>query len=272
MKRIIALALCLAVALAPMAQVRAAAYKDLEAGDDFIATPTPAADEETDLLKITSSGDAVLFMQMRLRDLGYYNYKINGYFGAITEEAVRIFQEVNGLAPDGMVGAATSKVLYSNQCKRKPINIATRVTPTPKPTPKKEARVIKMYDWFSVVQHLFPRGGQATVIDVYTGISYRVQRVGGRSHADVEPVTANDTKKFKQTYGGSWDWARRPVWVVINGEYIAGSTNGMPHGYETVGGNNMTGQVCIHFLNSRTHIREMKDPQHQAMVRRAAGQ
>jgi hypothetical protein len=233
--------------------------------------PIKARGEGIEILKIGSTGDKVINLQMRLRDLGYYNYKITGYYGSVTREAVAVFQQTNNLQVDGTVGPETSGFLYSNQAKRRPI-ISDKKTAKGPVSRGGAARVGKLVDWFKSVNRMFPKGSSVTVIDYETGISYRMVRVGGSNHADVEPATKSDTQKLLSTYGGSWSWERRAVLVKFGGTYIAGSINGMPHGYETVPGNGMDGQVCIHFLNSKTHIRSAKDSEHQRMVRKAAGQ
>lgn len=51
--------------------------------------------EEPFLLKLGSEGDDVIMLQLRLKDLGYYNYKITNYFGSFTESALKDFQKVN---------------------------------------------------------------------------------------------------------------------------------------------------------------------------------
>ncbi|MBX5465148.1 MAG: spore cortex-lytic enzyme [Clostridia bacterium] len=63
-----------------------------------------------------SSGDAVRLAQQRLASWGYYHGPIDGYYGASTWEAVRLFQSRNGLPVDGTVGARTWAALgYSAQ-------------------------------------------------------------------------------------------------------------------------------------------------------------
>ena len=230
--------------------------------------------QEYPTIRKGNSGDEVILIQMRLRDLGYFNYKITNYYGSLTETAVKSFQRENDLPADGTVGPVTCDALFSNKAIRKPI--VPIATPTPKPTKKPAGYVAEvpigvMTDW-SKVTNLWPRGTNLLVIDVETGAQMTFQRVGGQLHADVEPLTAEDTVKLKRCYGGTWNWSRRAVVVKVNGTWTAASINGYPHGKETVPNNDMVGQVCIHFLNSRTHIRNMKDPDHQAMVRKAAGQ
>ena len=60
-------------------------------------TPEPVNPYADLVLKDGDSGDDVISLQMRLRDLGYYNYKITGDFGSVTAQAVRDFQEDNKL-------------------------------------------------------------------------------------------------------------------------------------------------------------------------------
>ncbi len=220
-------------------------------------------------LKEGSEGDDVIMLQLRLKDLGYYNYKITNYFGSFTEEALIAFQKENGLSRDGVLGQGTYDVLYSNDAVRKPVEVV--VEPTPKPQYAGSSSIPKanLRDWFSYVLPRFSRGETIKVYDVKTGISYNMVRVGGYNHADVEPATAEDCAKLLATYGGVWSWERRPIVVVLDGEYIAASTNGYPHGYETISGNDMTGQVCIHFLNSRTHNANAVDAEHQAAIQYA---
>ncbi|NLG36534.1 MAG: peptidoglycan-binding protein [Clostridiales bacterium] len=234
------------------------------------APPAALADPEDGaplLIKKGDEGDNVILLQMRLSDLGYFDTQITGYFGQVTEEAVKAFQKENKLTQDGQVGQQTSDVLFSNEAVREPV-VAVK-----KPAPKvvRKSPVGKMRDWYTYVNKRWPRGGKCQVIDFATGVKYNMIRVGGSQHADVEPATKSDCAKLLSTYGGSWSWDRRAVVVRIGGEWIAGSTNGFPHGYETVAGNNMNGQVCIHFLNSKTHCGNAACPNHQRMVQRAAG-
>ncbi|PSB24781.1 peptidoglycan-binding protein [Stenomitos frigidus] len=67
--------------------------------------------------KIGDSGPAVIYIQERLRALGYYSAPITGYFEQLTEEAVKQFQTAimrDGEALDGVVNLATILKLYEN--------------------------------------------------------------------------------------------------------------------------------------------------------------
>ena len=60
---------------------------------------------------------AVVPLQKRLRELGYYSGNIDGYFGSQTYRAVRNFQNRNGLTVTGVADPYTQQVLYSASAK-----------------------------------------------------------------------------------------------------------------------------------------------------------
>jgi hypothetical protein len=140
--------------------------------------------------------------------------------------------------------------------------------PPVRPEPK------KLYGEFTAweeARQYFARYCSATVIDMESGKQFNIQRRGGSSHADVQPLTAEDTATMKDIYNGKWSWKRRAVIVVMeNGMRIAGSMNGMPHGQGAIVGNKFNGHFCIHFRDSKTHGSHKLDLAHQIMVWKAA--
>ena len=75
----------------------------------LLSLALPAAAD--DVLKKGSSGDAVVAVQKKLKQWGYYNGTVDGVFGSQTEAAVIYFQRKNGLTPDGIVGKKTAAAL-----------------------------------------------------------------------------------------------------------------------------------------------------------------
>ena len=127
----------------------------------------------------------------------------------------------------------------------------------------------EMLEW-SVVRDIIPRNTPITIIDVHTGLSYQVISFSHGSHADVFPVTPEDTEIMRQVFGGRWTWTPRPILVVVGERTFAASMSGMPHGGGGNRGNNMNGHVCIHFLGSRTHNgNRSHERDHQNAVRAA---
>jgi len=128
----------------------------------------------------------------------------------------------------------------------------------------------QLLDW-EFASWILDTHNKAVLQDLASGKKFEVRRLGGSNHADVEPLTANDTAVMKDIYGGQWSWARRAVLVYVNGKVIAGSMAGMPHDIKTIYDNNFPGHFDLYFLNSRTHYDNTMDPDHQAMVQKAAG-
>lgn len=76
--------------------------------------PTPTPTPKPLILGVNSHGDEVVRLQERLRELGYLKGKADGFFGPKTEEAVKHFQQKNGLKADGYAGPLTLELLYES--------------------------------------------------------------------------------------------------------------------------------------------------------------
>jgi peptidoglycan hydrolase-like protein with peptidoglycan-binding domain len=74
-------------------------------------TPTSTATAKPQKLKVGSKGPAVLALQQRLTELGYWNGKADGKFGGTTQQAVFALQKAAGIGRDGSVGPKTQKAL-----------------------------------------------------------------------------------------------------------------------------------------------------------------
>lgn len=137
--------------------------------------------------------------------------------------------------------------------------------------PKNTSQAYGEFVPWEEANRLLPKYGKCTIIDFETGQQFRVQRRAGSSHADVQPLTANDTAVLKSIYG-QWSWNRRAALVKLdNGRILAASMNGMPHGAGAIKGNNFSGHFCLHFRDSRTHASGSQDLAHQVMIWKAAG-
>ena len=274
------------------------------------------------LLKQGATGDAVWELQLSLFQRGFLHMTPTGLFDATTLDAVRRFQEENGLVIDGIVGrqtwlslqqALSSKPQQTYQVRRGdtlwslarhygisvemiakanrlrnadrvkagqtliipiPESEASPSVPTPSTTDAvavvraaRERLIPAALSW-SEVQRIFPHNTVARVMDVETGKSFRVRRYYGTLHADVEPLTAEDTATMKSIYG-QWSWQRRAIVVEVAGRRIAASMNGVPHGNGAINDNDFAGHFCIHFKDSRTHNTRQVCPDHQAAIQAA---
>jgi len=264
-----------------------------------ILTVSPVDASAATLLKVGAKGSMVKEIQTELKNLGFFTYsKATGYFGKITMDAVKRFQKANGLYADGIVGNKTYAALKANINKSddKSEIASNEISVLSASTMAEESdgsnKKIGSFDWFSTVKKVWARGENAVVTDVQTGLSFNVKRTYGTNHADVEPLTKEDTKIIKKIWGG-FSWERRAVIVETDDYILAGSMTAMPHagvdsaaankyvkgrsdgyGYgvnlDAVKNNGCSGVMDIHFKNSRTHSTNVVQKVHQDMVKKAA--
>ena len=150
-------------------------------------------------------------------------------------------------------------------------------------TVKDGSRSMKIYpaesiNWYTGgIADMISRGSTFQIYDVKTGRIWKAYRQAGGDHMDIEPATASDTKILCAIYGVSSAseiaeqnlWKRRPCLVTVNGHTYACSLYGIPHGKSTISGNNMSGQICLHFTGSKTHGTKKVDSGHKEAIQYA---
>ncbi|MCL1964998.1 MAG: peptidoglycan-binding protein [Firmicutes bacterium] len=113
-------------------------------------------------LRSGMSGDDVARLQARLREMYYFNDAANGIYGATTELAVKVFQQRNGLAADGVAGSGTITRMFSSTALYAP-------TAQPPTTPYKAAGILQMgsmgEEVYKLQERLFDLGYYAGKID-----------------------------------------------------------------------------------------------------------
>ena len=76
----------------------------------------------------------------------------------------------------------------------------------------------------------------------------------GKTHADVEPLTAADTAKLCQIYGktsaANLPYNRRAMVLTVGSTQFVCSIYPQPHGQQNITNNNFNGQFCVHFRGS----------------------
>ncbi|MBE5800451.1 MAG: hypothetical protein E7321_10975 [Clostridiales bacterium] len=218
------------------------------------------------------TGAMVLWIQEALTDLGYYKNDLSGHYGSKTKEAVRKFQKDHNLSADGIAGPKTIAKLMEE------VNEDT--TSSGSSSADKEKTVYNI-SWSKMKSEKLITNS-LTLTDIKKGLSFDVKVQSTGNHADVEPKTANDTKVLCSLYGAanaaqleSENMYQRRAVIVTNsaGQQFIGSIYAIPHGQDTVSGNNFDGQFCLHFLESTIHegggsISESEN--HQAKIKQAA--
>lgn len=244
-----------------------------------------SASASNSILKFGSEGSDVTFLQELLIEKGYLDCEATGYYGPLTMQAVMSFQIDYNLTVDGIAGPQTFQALMNDE------DIPPRAVEEGSGEIPETGEYL---DWFDEVQYIFKDDTLATVTDVDTGLSFKVMKTFGHEHADSETLTAEDTAILKKIWGGDWSWERRAIIVSVGDKHIAASATAMPHagsdkypalqtissrsgGYgrgtnlDKIKGNDMDGVICIHFKNSKLHKDNKVDPDHQKMVKKAAG-
>ncbi len=97
---------------------------------EFTYDGTKAPDEAERNLSLGKAGQDVYWLQMKLKELGYYKGTVTGQYREGTQKAVAAYQRSRGLNADGNAGKKTLETLYGEvrQANRTP-------APTPAPTP-----------------------------------------------------------------------------------------------------------------------------------------
>ncbi len=226
-------------------------------------------------LSLGSTGEDVTRLQNELVRRGLLQSAfVTGTYNDQTADAVRSFQGANGLVVDGIAGSNTQHKLY-NTVPEDPYTPGGGSTVTPGLNP------VEKVDWVAGdINAFWGRGEVATLTDVRTRISLRIKRWAGGSHVDGEPLTSADTAALCRVYGVASAqeileknlYQRRPVWITLKGRTFAASLYGVPHNYpagDTIPGNDFNGQLCVHFINSRTHTSATVDTDHMRAIQDA---
>lgn len=232
--------------------------------------PTPAATKPaaslstSQTLKTGDIGSSVKAMQEKLIALGYLDGAADGNFGPRTYRAVVAFQKANALSADGVAGKLTIAALNSAQINNSgtsgPANNAPTVTTAPGnganlgTTVKVTAENVVYEYWYSTVRSACRQYPYATVYDYETGISWQVHMFSYGKHAEAEPLTAAETAKMVEAFGGN-TWTPKPVWVIFaDGTIRIATTHSMPHEVQHITDNNFAGHTCIHFPRTMAQV------------------
>ena len=231
-------------------------------------TPTvaPTPSQDPDYISIGVRSEFVVRMQQRLKDLGYYNYKPTGYFMYTTRKCLIDFQNRNGVMADGSVGQETKNLLFSNSVLRKRLTVYNPTGAKANPFQTKGQIAV-----WGDISRLITTGTTFEVVDQATSVSFTMQRVGGTSHMEIEPVDSQNNKKITDMVGNGSLYQKRPVLVHYGNVYYAASIYLVAHGADFLPGNGMEGHICLYFEGSTPSDIPLQDIEHQKNIQRAAG-
>lgn len=219
-----------------------------------------------------SEGEEVRAMQRALKSLNY-PLDVDGSYGPTTKAAVKLFQGTNGLSADGVAGQSTLSLLYSGKAKAYSGSSEPSVSAPSGGkvasnagaaamgsfTGRNGAR-IQLLHWFDEIKPSLKTGQNLKVYEPDSGISFTLYVMSRGRHADVEPLTADDTEKMMDAWGGKEDWTPKDVYIQLpDGRWTLAVMHNVAHGSQVIQGNNYDGQNCVHFLRNMSEC-EANDP------------
>jgi hypothetical protein len=217
--------------------------------------------DATEPIRQGAKGEEIVRIQMRLFDLGYYTYKPTGSFQTVTRAAVIAYQLACGLMSDGSVGQETLEQLFLRGAKRVDFRAGVPLSYTAqgpiqyhgKPTPWKTVRQALTEDTAYRVRN------------AATGADVMLQFVSGENHAEMTLPSGTIAERnaavsaLTDWLGSANSFYKCAVLFELDGQWIAASMqwNGEDH-------------VCIYFTDSRSHVHDFPDAEHEANIRKAA--
>lgn len=223
------------------------------------------------LITLNTANQDVLMVQQRLIDTHYFAFKATGNYGGMTRNAVQEFQSINSLMADGTVGDESMDVLFSASVLRAPIAASIPIGPS-LPSGQTPDQFGSMDgDWFNDVDPNMQAGIPYEITDIITGKTYSIVRTGGINHAKVESATQSDNAVFLETFGGEYNWSKRPVVITVGTVRHAASIQGLPSGEDVLDDNGMPGSCALYFSGSLSEIGSLPDAEHRITILKASG-
>ena len=158
-------------------------------------TPTPAPFTFTRTLRYGDSGELVSALQTRLAELGFYEARVSGGFYQITRNAVRAFQQHNGLTVDGVAGQQTQELLFSAGA----ASVSDAPRPSPTPAPSKYALMVDVANQITRA-YTYDENGEYTVL-----VREMICSTGTTSNPTPLGTTIMPSKRARWGYFPTWD-------------------------------------------------------------------
>lgn len=278
------LSICLCMLLFSPAALAAGEGEPIQVTPNPTLTPaptsTPAPPQATPFPGLiglnamqNATNEDVMRVQIRLRDLGYFNFKPTGVFQSMTADAAKKFQQKHTMddgspmIADGTIGAQSMDILFRHNVSRVDIAASIPIGKALEGEPKLRGELVA---WNEVKTLLSP-GMVYTITDYNTGASFAMAYTGGESHAEMECQDAYNAGIYREVFGGEYNYSKRAVVVSAGGRQIAASLSGWPHGGDQYAANDMAGHACLFFEESLSHVGNLPDAEHQELIYRAAG-
>ena len=218
---------------------------------------------------LENTGEMVVRIQTRLRDLGYFLFKPTGKFQSMTANAAVEFQKFqqdeNGRAimTDGTIGEQSQEILFSSNAIRSPIPPETNIPIGPGITSSYiQGEIVP----WSEIKDKLEVGKIYQFTDGATGTVFKMVCTHMVNHAEMETASADDTVLFLSVFGECFNYSKRGMLLNLDGQQVICSMQGWPHGGDTVQNNDMTGKVCVYFDGSTSGVGKLQDVEHLGKI------
>lgn len=223
----------------------------------------------------SSTGPMVVRIQLRLRELGYLNFKPTGSYKSMTVDAAKAFQKNYrdsgfDMQVDGKMGEQSLELLFKFEALRPSLS-SVSIPAGPKHGSGVITKTGSLVQW-NDVKTLMKENTAYIITDCYTGYTFELVFTGGENHAEMEPASVNALAEFMRICGEQYNYLKRPVVVEIDGQSVAASIQCWPHGSNSIAENEMKGHVCLFFEGSLSHVGGLPDVEHNENIYKAAGQ
>ena len=222
---------------------------------------TAAADDTDQTLRQGDKGEDVVRIQTRLFDLGFYTYKPTGSFQTVTRTAVVSYQAACGFTADGTIGEETARSLFTRGAKRVDFHAGVPLSFTAQGAITLKGEPIS---WKTVREKL-TEGETYHVRNAATGETVSLVFSSGENHAEMtlpsRPIADHNTAVSMLTnwLGSANSFYKCAVLFELEDQWIAASMqwDGAEH-------------VCLWFKDSRSHVLNLPDAEHEANVKKAS--
>lgn len=216
-----------------------------------------AEEQERETVSLGARGQLVVRIQQRLMDLGFYTYKPTGSYQAVTRQAALLYERAAKARQDGRLTPEEQDELFSGGAVRAPFSAAVPLSFTAQSSYFSVTG--ELWDWAQVRKEL-TEGETYTITNCATGESCQLIFRGGENHAHMTPAAAYaNGQMLIKWLGESNSYYKIAVTVQMGEKRVAASMQ-----YD-----NATAHV--YFQGSTSHVLNMADAEHDALVQRAAG-
>ncbi len=159
------------------------------------------------LSKYGSSGEEVKTIQKKLKNWGYYSGNIDGIYGSQTLNAVKKFQQKNGLSVDGIAGPKTLSALgimtssgnsNTSSSNSSNVNLLSRLVYS-------EARGEPYKGQVAVAAVVLNRVAHSSFPNTISGVIYQSGAFDGVSDGQINLTPDSTAKKAAQDAINGWD-------------------------------------------------------------------